>query len=231
MSLYSAKTARAVATFSALSAVSTTPITFAVWVKMQTAPIATNSARMYNAGTAASDPYRASTAAGGSALVMPGTDTAFYGGTGVWEHLAMVISSSTIRDFYLNGTVVARQSGTRDVSGIVRASFLGVASSGENVASAMDGYVAYGAIWNTALTAGNITSLQTLSPDQVGTPIHYWPMNGADLAACKVASIGGANLTEFGTGLARSADNPSISTTGGGNAPRAAALYRMLRNA
>jgi hypothetical protein len=246
MSLYSPATARAVALLTTpTAAVSVTPLTYAVWVKMAVAPVSTietvmqfdsNTAgaassqltRIYNAGGAVSDPYRASFNAGGSNMVMPGTDTAFSSGVDVWDHLAVVITSASIRDFYLNGVAVTRVTNTRDVTGLARIQLMGAASTAaENVTSAVNGYISHPAMWASALSAAQILELQAALPTAVSTPAYYWATGGGSLATAKVGTVGGVDLTEFGSGLAYSADEPSIGSSSSTIAPLAASYYRM----
>lgn len=143
----------------------------------------------------------ASDSGGSSSTITAGTAA----DTTTWHHIAAVFSATNSRSAFLDG-VKTTVGGTRVPTGL-NAIRLGI-----NAADALDynGRLAHVAIWNTALSDGEITGLAggdnplTVQP---GNLVAYWPMDVAgtvteDAVATRDLTL--VNQTAF------DADNPTV---------------------
>lgn len=193
------------------------PLTIAAWFKVEgdgngNAIVCLGNAsnseifRLAAAMDIASDPIRfRATNAGG-------TNHDFGGGTislNTWYHAAIVVSGTgqAQRAVFLNGTkYTSAGANTRDISSATILS-IGAQYQAGTYGVDIDGKIAHVAVWDVALTDGNITSLagganpMTISASDL---VSYWPLT-ADL----VDLIASLTLTNSG-GASLSGDNPTV---------------------
>lgn len=116
-----------------------------------------------------------------------------------WTNLIFTIESQTNTDqkAYVGGTFTYSPSASRDIinssNGLDR---IIIGNQDPTANFCCDCYIAEVAVWyGTLLSSGNISDLQTKTPDNIGnTPTYYW-----DLLNDINGNIGGVNLTENGT--------------------------------
>lgn len=136
-----------------------------------------------------------------------------------WYHACCVASGSTNRAVYLNGANKASVSaGTRTISAATRLA-IGSQYQAGTYGADTNGKVAHVAIWDVALSDGEVAALAaganplTIQPDHL---IAYWPLT-ADL----VDLVDGLTLTNGG-GATLSGDNPTVAAPPGSGASEGA---------
>lgn len=163
---------------------------------------------------ASGNAYSHAKAGGGS---LPATAGAVSVNT--WVHLAAVFTSSTSRTMYLNGVA-----GSTDTNSMTPGSLV-VTGLGDRIfgdlsysSQPIKGKISHWAMWNTALSGANITSLAGgAAPNTVagGSLVAYWVLAGT--ASPEPDTSGsGFNMTITGTMTGDTGDNPSIAGGGGG---------------
>lgn len=199
------------------------PLTIAAWFKVESDGSgnaivclgnASNSEifRLAAAMDVASDPIRFRAASTG------GSNHDFGGGSislNTWYHAAIVVSGTgqAQRAVFLNGTkYTSAGANTRDITSATILS-IGAQYQAGTYGVDIDGKIAHVAVWDVALTDGNITSLAgganplTISASDL---VSYWPLT-ADL----VDLIASLTLTNSG-GASLSGDNPTVDPVPGG---------------
>lgn len=161
--------------------------------------------------------FRASSWDGGSVMSATGTNAP---STGSWHHFAAVFdgtaTSCTSRKIYTDGSDAQTESTTIAWSN-ASSKYVGLGGNAETetIGGADSGLsAAYFAIYSIALSAGDITSLQTLYPTsvQAGSLIHYWPLD----ATPPTDSSGSWDLTLHGSAATvDNSDLPPISAASG----------------
>jgi len=126
-----------------------------------------------------------------------------------WNQAVFTVSADEPQSMYVNGTdlglsVTNFGGGTRALTDNF---FIGGSASGE----AFDGRLAEIGLWNSVLTSGNVTSLQTQKPNTVGSPMAYIPLD-ADTDE-KIVGI-----TPSVTGTINTVSHPPALSGGGGTA-------------
>jgi len=100
--------------------------------------------------------------------------------TGVWFHVAIVITNATTRRTILNGVWASSGTSTNSVnvpSGLALVNLARWVDGSEY----MDGRLAHWAVWNEALSQAQVEALAAgANPLSVGTPVSYWPIGGSD---------------------------------------------------
>lgn len=144
--------------------------------------------------------------------------------TGSWNRLGVTYNGSSTTNnpiFYLNGatpTVTTTATPTTALdSGTVAFTLCNTGAANR----VMDGMIAEVAMWDSILSAGNMTDLMNgQRPDGIGvTPTHYWKLCGAD--SPELADVGGVSAT-ITTGTLRQTHpmrncGSQASATGAGN--------------
>jgi len=197
------------------------PLTMACWFKVDTdgeghtlicLGNAANS-EIFRLGASmdvAGDPvvFRASTSGGSQSNI----NTSSGATLDTWHHACAVASNSTNRAVYLDGankTTIA--TGTRTISAATLLA-IGAQYQAGSFGADSNGKVAHVAIWDVALSDGEVASLAagdnplTIQPDHL---IAYWPLT-ADL----VDLVDGLTLTNGG-GATLSGDNPAVDPPSG----------------
>ena len=134
-----------------------------------------------------------------------------------WHHVVGVFTSSTSRTAYLDGT--AGTENTTSVSpGFLNETAIGKRSRSAGGSDPWDGKISEVAIWNVALTAGEIKTLSNgVSPFRVRPEslLAYWPMHGLTSSSNETDYSGGGNtMTQAGTPA--SADHSPVAPMIGG---------------
>jgi hypothetical protein len=132
---------------------------------------------------------------------------------GTWYHACFVETGQSSRALYVNGTA-----GTTDTTDMVSWSasqdldWLGLACRALTPSNFFDGKIGYAAVWNTALSGANVSSLYNggagALPTTVGSPIAYWP-----LTADATDNVGAYDWTITGAALSSPADDPFSAAT------------------
>lgn len=137
-----------------------------------------------------------------------------------WEHVATVFASSTSRTAYLNGG----GSGTDSTSNTPASLDITRIGTGENFLWYYDGLIAEVAVYNKALTTGELTDLQTKSPILVAAAnlVSYWPLGGPNYSDNWDDQEGSNNMTANGSPSFDS-EHPTLSYTAGD--PKHAVAY------
>ncbi len=166
------------------------PVTLAAWFKAT----ATNAnwviASLSTNTTGAAAGRRQIGVVGSSGFSGQVTADAFDSGTrllgpalvpGNWYHVAAVFVSSTERYLYLNGSCVATNTSAPVTGWSGHRLLVGMRYDGSTYGQYADGRIAEVALWNVALSAGQVASLGAgKDPRTVSAtaPIVYWPMLG-----------------------------------------------------
>ena len=134
------------------------------------------------------------------ALSTGGTDRTFlsvsntYAPLSQWVHLTGTYDG-TIMKFYINGTLRASTAKTGNITASPSG---GLTFGSYPCASNRDwftGGLSDTAIWNTALTADQVSSLYNSAPDRIGVaPLSFWKFD-AGSGTTAVDSVGGRNVT------------------------------------
>lgn len=127
--------------------------------------------------------------------------------TGAWHQIVVTVTSDEPTQMYFDGTSQGLSpggfgGGTRDLTDVF---YLGGSGGGES----LDGRLAEIGLYNSVLSGGNITSLQTTKPNSVGSPQAYIPLD-ADTDE-KVVGI-----TPSVTGTINTIGHPPALSGGGG---------------
>lgn len=126
--------------------------------------------------------------------------------SGVWIHFAAVFASTTSRTCYQDAVAGTTDTVSNIPTGFTKTN-IGARYSGGALGQRMSGNLAHVAIWNSALSGSDITSLATVgtlpSSVQSGSLVFYCPLTGASM----VDSISGLTLSA-GSGVASSSDGP-----------------------
>lgn len=147
-----------------------------------------------------------------------------------WNHVCGVQNStSNSRLVYVNNTSTALTStiavppsnGEVNLGGLSEGSTLGAGNGNCKLA--------YAAIWGTSLTASEITSLQTLYPDQVNAAnlLHYWkfeslPLNDSASVQWNFSVSGSDSVID-------NADFPSLSSSGASSITTKVRYFRNMQ--
>jgi concanavalin A-like lectin/glucanase superfamily protein len=128
--------------------------------------------------------------------------------TGVWHQITLIVSGDEATDLYLNNVT---QGGAGFFGGgtEVLTNPLHVGANGGS--QAWNGAIAEFALYATALSAGNVTSLQTTAPSGVGSPQAYISFDAS--VDEQIASI-----TPTTTGTINTVTGPTLGGGGGGGA-------------
>jgi hypothetical protein len=193
--------------------VSAVPLTLCAWFKQTSAPTVANLVGILTGGTLAGSWTLASAASqvararcrdnastNGEAISTVGA------GLNAWHHAAAVFTDNTNRAALLDGANKGTQASvlTPTTMDQVRVSLDGTGASG------IIGLIAHVAIWNVALSDGDIATLagganpRTIQP---GNLINYWPLTGGQ--SPEQTAVGTGDLTVTGTTF--STDNPTVS--------------------
>lgn len=112
--------------------------------------------------------------------------------TSVWSHIAGVkdgVGTSTLR-VYLNGTQDGVADSNRSLANLTSGLGLGGSSDGQEL---IDGLMAEVAIWNIALSTGELAALAKGVPAQVIRPSNlkgYWPLHGVGSSERDYSGLG-----------------------------------------
>lgn len=136
----------------------------------------------------------------------------------VWHNFVGVFASTTSRELFVDGSSVGTQSTTRATPAGSGSVFIG-GSGGNNTIGGADAAcrIAYFGMWGTtALSASDVTSLQTLYPSlvQSGNLLSDWKMD-----ALPIDDVGSNNWDLTISGSDATVDNsdlPPIGSSGGG---------------
>lgn len=199
------------------------PYTLALWFKPHANPAAAWVGMAYSGPSSKYAQFRFSNGRIVNARAYDGTnvssaDSPNSATLDAWNHVACVFNTTTDRKVYLNAGTAgtdttsigsAAGSGTFYMGGLGEANTIG----GEDGSCK----IAYAAIWNIALSAGDVTSLQTLYPTsvQAANLVSYW-----DLAALPPNDTGSNNwdLTVVGSdSVVDNADLPSLTSGSSGS--------------
>jgi hypothetical protein len=177
------------------------PVTIAAWVRPATIGVAqTPVALSQSGGTArcllqisSGDNFTAFNAAtgGGASGFSSSTGTV---SANTWHHGAAVFTSATSRTAYLDGVAGTPETTNVAIAGLNRTTI--GARYNTTIGAYMNGDVAEAAIWNVALTAGEIASLAdglapiAVRPDSL---VAYWPLIGR--ASPEYDVVGGFAMT------------------------------------
>lgn len=137
--------------------------------------------------------------------------------TGVWTHVALVVTSADVALRYINGTASSNfDSAVAPNWAAIDALVFGASFNTDVADSGYDGILAYPAVWNAALSGANIASLYNsgsgVDPRTVGTPMAFWLFaNSGDLTDTQSSLV----LTNVSSTY--SSDEPFV--LGGGTAP------------
>lgn len=129
-------------------------------------------------------------------------------GTGTWQHVAGVWTSSTSRTAYYNGTAGTTDATSSAPSGINRTE-IGQLLNGGAPVFRMDGDIAECGIWNISLSAADIASLAAgvsplfVRPDAL---VFYAPLHGE--FSPEIDVVGRFNMTV--TGATASTTSPAV---------------------
>lgn len=154
-------------------------------------------------GSFTGDPIGAEVRAGSTFRAL--TTTPFTANT--WHHAAAVFVGATSRFAYLDGGGAAEETSSATPTGLDRTSLGRLGDS--TPSSFLDGLIAEAAIWNVALTAGEIAELAAgLKPWNIrpSALVAYWPIGGT--ASPEGDVIGAFPLTV--TGAVASDENPPV---------------------
>jgi hypothetical protein len=153
---------------------------------------------------------------GGAAFVELGGQTATAGTltNGAWNFIAGVQSSATSRIAYLGSTAGAANTTSKDFTAADTITAGGLMLNGSRLSFA-GGSVAHCAVWSSALSAGDITSLAGgARPDAVssGTLVFYAELDGA--SSPEEDLVGALDLVWGAGGAAptQDTDNPAVGT-------------------
>lgn len=142
----------------------------------------------------------------GGTKIAVGTSTLV---VGTWFHIAGTYDGSDVR-VYCNGTEEDSTAATGNMSSKNTPVRIGAGSGGSGTENPFDGDIGHAAIWERALTAGEIKSLASgINPLQITREnlISYWPLNGQSPEA---DIVGGFDMTLNGT---TAVEEPPISNS------------------
>ena len=128
--------------------------------------------------------------------------------TGAWHQIVVTVTSDEPTQVYYDGvsqglSPVGFGGGARDLTDVF---YVGGSGGGE----ALDGRLAEIGLYNSVLSGGQITSLQTTKPISVGTPTAYIPLD-ADTDEKQVG------ITPSVTGTINTVSHPPALSGGGGS--------------